>query len=73
MSGLALYVLVAGGRLTVTEVAAVTGEPPVRMSGYIAQVTRLLNVDSYPVLTLKDGGTMVELSEPLLRQQFLSL
>lgn len=62
----------AGGRLTVTEVAAATGVPPVRMSGYLAQVVRLLNVDSYPVLVLKDGGTMVELTEQLLRQQFLA-
>jgi hypothetical protein len=62
----------AGGRLTLSEVAAATGEPPVRMSGYLAQVTRLLNVDGYPVLTLKDGGAMVELNEQLLRQQFLS-
>jgi hypothetical protein len=61
----------AGGRLTVTEVAVATGEPPVRMSGYLAQVARLLNVDSYPVLTLKDGGAMVELNEQLLLQQFL--
>jgi hypothetical protein len=41
------------------------------MSGYLAQAVRLLNVDSYPVLQLKDGGKMVELSEQLLRQQFL--
>ncbi len=62
----------AGGRLTVTEVAAATGESPVRMSGYLAQAVRLLNVDSYPVLQLKDGGRMAELNEPLLRQQFLA-
>jgi hypothetical protein len=61
----------AGGRLTVTEVATATGEPPVRMSGYLAQAIRLLNVDSYPVLQLKDAGKMVELNESLLRQQFL--
>jgi hypothetical protein len=61
----------AGGRLTVTEAATATGESPVRMSGYLAQAVRLLNVDSYPVLQLKDGGKMVELNEQLLRQQFL--
>jgi hypothetical protein len=60
----------AGGRLTVSEAAAATGQPPVRMSGYLAQVTRLLNVDSYPVLTLRDGGATVELNTQLLRQQF---
>jgi hypothetical protein len=61
-----------GGRLTVTEVATATGESPVRMSGYLAQAVRLLNVDSYPVLQLKDGGRMVEVNEQLLRRQFLS-
>jgi len=63
--------LQAGGRLTVSEAAVAIGEPPVRMSGYLAQATRLLNVDSYPVLQLKDVGKTVALSEQLLEQQFL--
>jgi hypothetical protein len=62
----------AGGRLTATEVASALGESPVRMSGYLAQAARLLNVDSYPVLQVKDGGRMAELNESLLRQQFLA-
>jgi hypothetical protein len=41
------------------------------MSGYLAQVTRQLNVDGYPVLQTTDGGRTVELNVPLLRQQFL--
>lgn len=61
----------AGGRLTVTEVAAATGESPVRMSGYLAHVTRLLNVDGYAVLQTRDDGRTVELNSDLLRQQFL--
>ena len=61
----------AGGRLTITEAASIAGESPVRMSGYLAQVTRLLNVDGYPVLATADGGRTVELNVPLLRQQFL--
>lgn len=61
----------AGGRLTVTEAATATSESPVRMSGYLAQAIRLLNVDSYPVLQLKDAGRTVELNEQLLHQQFL--
>jgi hypothetical protein len=61
----------AGGRLTITEAATTVGEAPVRMSGYLAQVTRLLNVDGYAVLQLTDGGRMVELNTQLLRQQFL--
>ena len=61
----------AGGRLTITEAAAAAGEAPVRMSGYLAQVTRLLNVDGYAVLQATDGGRMVELNQQLLKQQFL--
>jgi len=61
----------AGGRLTLTEAARSVGEASVRMSGYLAQVVRLLNVDSYPVLGTTDGGRTVELNVQLLRQQFL--
>jgi hypothetical protein len=61
----------AGGRLTVTEAAAATGEAPVRMSGYLAQAARLLNVDGYAVLRTTDEGRTVELNPSLLRQQFL--
>jgi hypothetical protein len=60
----------AGGRLTLAEAAEAVGEPPVRMSGYLAQVTRLLNVDGYAVLQTSDGGRTVELNIPLLGQQF---
>ena len=61
----------AGGRLSIAEAAAAAGEPAVRMSGYLAQVSRLLNVDGYAVLQTTDGGSMVELNIQLLRQQFL--
>ena len=61
----------AGGRLTLPEAAAVTGQPAVRMSRYLAQVARLLNVDSYAVLNHSEADRLVELSLPLLRQQFL--
>jgi hypothetical protein len=61
----------AGGRLTLNEAATIVSEAPVRMSGYLAQVARLLNVDGYAVLQLTDGGRMVELNTQLLRQQFL--
>ena len=60
-----------GGRLTITEAAAVTGQPAVRMSRYLAQVARLLNVDSYAVLSHSEADRLVELNVPLLRQQFL--
>ena len=61
----------AGGRLSLAEAAAVTGQPAVRMSRYLAQVARLLNVDSYAVLNHSEADRLVELSLPLLRQQFL--
>jgi PglZ domain len=61
----------AGGRLTLAEAATVTGQPAVRMSRYLAQVARLLNVDSYAVLNHSEASRLVELSLPLLRQQFL--
>jgi hypothetical protein len=60
-----------GGTLTVTEAAAAAGESPVRMSGYLAQLIRLLNVDGYAVVQARDDGRMVELNQELLRQQFL--
>ena len=62
----------AGGRVTVAEAAHIAGESAVRMSGYIAQVARLLNVDGYRVIGTTDGGRTVELNTQLLRQQFLS-
>jgi hypothetical protein len=60
-----------GGTLTVTEAAAAADESPVRMSGYLAQIVRLLNVDGYAVLQTRDDGRMVKLNQELLRQQFL--
>ncbi|HEY5395288.1 MAG TPA: hypothetical protein VIL16_07805, partial [Trebonia sp.] len=61
----------AGGRLTLAEAADVTGQPAVRMSRYLAQVARLLNVDSYAVLSHSEAERFAQLSLPLLRQQFL--
>jgi PglZ domain len=60
-----------GGKATIGETARIAGEPAVRMSGYIAQVSRLLNVDGYPVIRTADEGRTVELNTELLRQQFL--
>ena len=48
-----------------------TGQPAVRMARYLAQVARLLNVDSYAVLNHLEAERSVQLSVPLLRQQFL--
>ena len=52
----------AGGKATIGEAARMAGEPAVRMSGYLAQVARLLNVDGYPVIRTIDDGRTVELN-----------
>jgi hypothetical protein len=61
----------AGGKVPVAVAAQIAGEPVFRMSGYLAQVARLLNVDGYRVIGDTDGGRTVELNIELLRQQFL--
>jgi hypothetical protein len=60
-----------GGKVPVAVAAELAGEPVFRMNGYIAQVSRLLNVDGYRVIGEADGGRTVELNIELLRQQFL--
>lgn len=61
----------AGGKLPVSAAAGIVGQPAVRMSGYLAQASRLLNVDGYQVLEVADGGRTVVLNTALLREQFL--
>jgi hypothetical protein len=65
------YLAEAGGKAPVTVAAETIGEPPFRMSGYLAQVSRLLNVDGYAVIGVTDQGRTVELNIGLLRQQFV--
>ena len=60
----------SGGKIPVTVAAETVGEPPFRMSGYLAQVSRLLNVDGYAVIGVTDQGRTVQLNIELLRQQF---
>ena len=60
----------AGGKLPVSNVAALAGQPPFRMAGYLAQLGRLLNVDGYPVIGDADSGRTVELNTALLTEQF---
>jgi hypothetical protein len=61
----------AGGKLPVPMAAERAGQLPARMHGYVATVTKLLNVDGYQVLAVTDGGRTVALDLPLLREQFL--
>jgi hypothetical protein len=61
----------AGGKLPLAPVASASGQPPFRMTGYLTQLGRLLNVDGYPVITAADEGRTVTLNVALLREQFL--
>jgi hypothetical protein len=61
----------AGGKLPVTALSTVAGQPPFRMAGYLAQLGRLLNVDGYAVIGVTDEGRTAELNAVLLREQFL--
>jgi PglZ domain len=61
----------ARGKLPVTALSTVAGQPPFRMAGYLAQLGRLLNVDGYAVIGVTDEGRTAELNAVLLREQFL--
>jgi hypothetical protein len=61
----------AGGKLPVTSVARIAGQPPFRMAGYLTQLGRLLNVDGYAVIGVTDEGRTGGLNTALLREQFL--
>lgn len=61
----------AGGKLPVNVAADLVGQAPARMRGYVSQVSRLLNLEGYGVLTLIDGDRTVALDVSLLKLQFL--
>ncbi|MGW3362251.1 hypothetical protein ACWDOR_04840 [Streptosporangium canum] len=58
------------GRLSVTEAGALINEPVERTGLLMGAAKRLLNVDGYDVLTLKDGDQTVDLNLRLLMEQF---
>lgn len=63
-----------GGTMSPAALAAAisaTGRVRRNIEGFLATVQRLLNVESYPVLGLVDGGHAVKLDVSLLREQFL--
>lgn len=67
----ALNVLVArGGVATPRAIAAACGLPEGRVRGFIAMLSRVLNVDGYGVLTVDESGHDVRLDLDLLRAQF---
>lgn len=59
-----------GGKLTRSAFARAVGLPPARVSGFLAALRRVLNVEGYPVLSLQDEDATVELNRELLRVQF---
>ncbi|WP_051761431.1 BREX-2 system phosphatase PglZ [Microbispora rosea] len=60
----------AGGTLSVEAVAEITATQPVRVPGLLATLRTLLNVESYPILAVIDGGRTVTLDAKLLKTQF---
>lgn len=59
-----------GGVASFAEIAAGTGMPTTRLPGFLAMLSRVLNVDGYAVLEVDVPAHEVRLSLPLLSQQF---
>jgi hypothetical protein len=60
----------SGGTLSVTAIAELAGTSAMRVPGLLATLRTLLNVESYPVLSVIDGGRTAALDVDLLRTQF---
>ncbi len=60
----------AGGRLPLASMTAVTGSGGRNPRGLVAALGRVLNQDSFPVLTMVDGDRAVALDVTLLDEQF---
>jgi hypothetical protein len=66
-----LEVLLTGnGRATMETLAARAGIPAHRIRGFVTELTRLLQVEGYPVLTVDPDGQTVKLDAVLLTEQF---
>ena len=59
-----------GGTMTVPALASATGTPEHRLSGLLAIMQRLLNVEGYSILDRQDAANTVILNIPLLKKQF---
>ncbi len=60
----------AGGKLLHDALARRVGIPPLRLTGTLAVMRQLLNVDGYPVLSVDEDTGDVALDVALLREQF---
>ena len=56
--------------MTVPALAGATGTPAHRLSGLLAIMQRLLNVEGYSILDHQDAANTVVLNIPLLKKQF---
>jgi len=59
-----------GGSMTTPALAGAIGVPEHRLSGLLAQMQRLLNVEGYAILDRQDAANTVVLNVPLLKKQF---
>ena len=58
------------GTLLLPALARMIGQPEFRVSGLLARVGRLLNVEGYEVLSVERESATVRLNKPLLVKQF---
>lgn len=70
VGALVRVLLDADGRATMETLAAHAGIPAHRIRGFVTELTRLLQVEGYPVVTVDADGYTVKLDIPLLVQQF---
>jgi hypothetical protein len=59
-----------GGRLLLGALARTCGIPAIRLTGTLAALRQMLNIDGYPVLTVDDVSGDVTLDRSLLEAQF---
>jgi hypothetical protein len=59
-----------GGQLLRDALARLSGIPMMRLTGTLAALRQVLNVDGYPVLTVDDNTGDVRLDKALLAEQF---
>ena len=68
LQSLLSYLDANGGRLSHAQLAEVLGLPARRIAGFVATVSRVVNIDGFE--SLVDEGSAVRLDAALLRQQF---
>ena len=59
-----------GGKLTTRALARLVNLHEIRLTGLLAKLIRVLNIDGYAVLEVENASDTVELNVALLRKQF---